>query len=186
MYIYKDYEHYKNSQILTYTRKFDNQWVSKKQIKFLSYELKKENDCIKFGICHGVRSGKECLWFSTYLNCKVIGTEIGTPKTGGGAKGVLYKWDFHDYKESWVGKADFIYSNSFDHSFNPSLCLKNWVKCLNGKGVLVIHCGKLGKETESDPFKLTKKGYTDFIEAEGYKINKVINNFRTAFIFVSL
>ena len=77
-------------------------------------------DTVEFGICHGTRRGKEQEWFRKYLGCGVIGTEISDtveqfPHT--------IEWDFHETKAEWINSADFIYSNSLDHSYDPKKCL---------------------------------------------------------------
>ena len=37
---------------------------------------------------------------------------------------------------------DFIYSNSLDHSYNPALCVKNWMSCISKIGLCFIHWGE--------------------------------------------
>ena len=71
-----DYESYRKTQIAGNKRKIENIWVLEENIEFLSSYIKKNVGDIKFGLCHGTRRGKEQEWFSKYLNCNVIGTEI--------------------------------------------------------------------------------------------------------------
>ena len=111
--------------------------------------LKKELLNAKFGICHGSRRGQEQIWFREMLGIEVIGTEssdtaIQFPHT--------IEWDFHNIKDEWVGNVDFIYSNSFDHSYKPEYCLDQWMKCISPNGFCIIewtnqsdpeHCNQL-------------------------------------------
>merc|ERR1711920_1130260 len=68
----------------------------------------------------------------------VLGTEISDtaeqfPNT--------IQWDFHNAKAEWLSAADFIYSNSLDHAFDPLRALTQWMRCLQPRGVLFLeHC----------------------------------------------
>ena len=44
------------------------------------------------------------------------------------------QWDFHEVKPEWVNSVDFIYSNSFDHSYDPERCLNAWMSCIRPGG----------------------------------------------------
>lgn len=130
-----DYDKYKKTQTDGNKAKINNVWVIEENIKFLSKYLESNLNKPDFGICHGTRRGLEQFWFSKYLGCKVIGTEISDtaidfPNT--------IQWDFHEVKEEWIGKTDFIYSNSLDHSYDPKKCLNNWMKCLKPGGICII------------------------------------------------
>ena len=110
-----DYERYRRVQIEGNHRKLGNIWVAEENIAYLADYLRPKNP--RFGICHGTRRGKEQEWFRKYLQCEVIGTEISDtalqfPDT--------IQWDFHEVKPEWIGAVDFIYSNSFDHSYDPA------------------------------------------------------------------
>ena len=83
---------------------------------------------------------------------KVIGTEISDtaaefPHT--------IQWDFHETKPEWVDSVDFIYSNSFDHSYDPEMCLNVWMNCVRQGGVCIIEHSSLHEPAganELDPF----------------------------------
>ncbi len=116
-------------------RKLDLVWAKEENIQFLSTYIKTLINVPTFGICHGTRRGKEQEWFAKYIGCKVIGTEISDtadqfPNT--------IQWDFHKTKPEWLQAVDFIYSNSFDHSFNPEECLTAWMSCLKKGGVCIL------------------------------------------------
>jgi hypothetical protein len=148
-----DYSKYRAIQEAGNKRKIDTVWVKEENIKFLSeYILEKLKDPLN-GICHGTRRGKEQEWFMKYLaGCKVIGTEISDtavefPNT--------IQWDFHEMKPEWEQYFDFIYSNSFDHSYDPSNCINTWMKCLRDDGVCIIEYTNLHRPEfadELDPF----------------------------------
>jgi len=130
-----DYERYRTVQQEGNMRKLDLVWVLEENIRFLSDFLRAELRSQTMGICHGTRRGKEQEWFRKYLNIEVIGTEISPtasqfPHT--------IQWDFHEVKPEWIGATDFIYSNSFDHSYDPEKCLNAWMSCLKPQGVCIL------------------------------------------------
>ncbi len=145
-----DYEKYRNIQIEGNKRKINNIWVLENNIKFLSDYIKKTVGSVDFGLCHGTRRGKEQEWFAKYLKCDVLGTEISETAT---QFPNTIQWDFHDVKPEWIGSVDFIYSNSFDHSYNPEQCLKSWMRCIKPGGVCILeHTSGHTNATKLDPF----------------------------------
>lgn len=145
-----DYEKYRQTQVAGNKRKIDNVWVLEENIEFLANYLNNTIGDIEFGLCHGTRRGKEQEWFRKHLNCNVIGTEISDtaeqfPNT--------IQWDFHEVKPEWIDAVDFIYSNSFDHSYDPQNCLKAWMTCVKKGGVCILeHTSGHEHATELDPF----------------------------------
>lgn len=147
-----NYEKYRMIQENGNKRKINSIWVIEENIVFLSDYIKNIIQSPKFGICHGTRRGKEQEWFSKYLGCEVIGTEISDT-----AKSFpcTIQWDFHEVKSEWINRVDFIYSNSFDHSYDPEKCLNSWISCLNNKGLCIIEHSSLHSPygaSELDPF----------------------------------
>ncbi|WDT79188.1 MAG: hypothetical protein MPW14_18850 [Candidatus Manganitrophus sp.] len=126
-----DYEKYRQIQTEGNKKKIDRVWVQEENIDFLSRYIAERIGTPQFGICHGTRRGLEQSWFGARLKCKVIGTEISDtaaqfPNT--------IQWDFHEVKQEWVGAVDFIYSNSFDHSYDPEKCINAWMSCVKPGG----------------------------------------------------
>ena len=147
-----DHERYRRIQDAGNKRKINNIWVIEENIAFLSQYIKGLIQSPKFGICHGSRRGKEQEWFRKYLGCEVIGTEISD--TAGSFPHTI-QWDFHDVKIEWLDQVDFIYSNSFDHSYDPEKCLNTWMSCLRRRGICIIEhssCHDPMRANELDPF----------------------------------
>jgi hypothetical protein len=147
-----DYNKYREIQIKGNKNKIDLIWVLEENICFLSNYIKTNIQQPRFGICHGTRRGKEQEWFRKYLKCEVIGTEISDT-----ADQFPYtiQWDFHDVKPEWIESVDFIYSNSFDHSYDPQTCLNAWMSCLKKGGICILEHSSLHSpdaSTELDPF----------------------------------
>lgn len=152
-----DYEAYKEIQTRGNKQKIDRVWVQKQEIEFLSKVISRYVLKPKFGICHGTRNGAEQKWFKKYLQTKVIGTEISDtaskfPDT--------IEWDFHLQNPDWINQADFIYSNSLDHSYDPQTALSHWMETLTPNGVCIIeHTSnhEPAKVSALDPFGVEKE-----------------------------
>jgi hypothetical protein len=144
------YERYKQVQTAGNKDKIDLVWAMEANIAFLSEYMTKHLGPVKFGLCHGTRQGKEQAWFKKYLRCEVVGTEISD--TAGQYPDTI-QWDFHEVKAEWLGACDFIYSNSFDHSYDPEKCLRAWMSCVKVGGLCIIeHSDASTLATELDPF----------------------------------
>ena len=147
-----NYDKYLKIQTKGNKEKIRNVWVIEENIAFLSNYIKNAVPSPEFGICHGVRRGKEQEWFRKHIGCEVIGTEISDtaesfPNT--------IQWDFHETRPEWIGEVDFIYSNSFDHSYDPEKCLNAWMSCIKKGGLCIIeHTDDHGPSgaSELDPF----------------------------------
>lgn len=114
--------------------------------------MKKNLSSLRFGICHGTRRGKEQEWFRKYLGIDVIGTEISSTAT---TFPNTIQWDFHNVKTEWIDAVDFIYSNSFDHSFDPEKCLNAWMSCVRPGGFCILEhstAHEASGASELDPF----------------------------------
>src|SRR5262249_40309486 len=48
------------------------------------------------------------------------------------------EWDFHETKPEWIDAVDFIYSNAFDHSYDPEKCLNAWMSCVRQGGICIL------------------------------------------------
>lgn len=132
-----DYRKYRQTQEEGNKRKIDNVWVIEKNIEYLAKYIKKQIGNVRFGMCHGTRRGLEQKWFRKYLGkqTNVIGTEISETATDFPN---TIQWDFHKVKPEWKNKADFIYSNSLDHSYDPEKALNAWMSCVRPGGLCII------------------------------------------------
>lgn len=147
-----DYERYKKIQTEGNKHKINRTWAVEENIKYLADYISSSLQKPQFGLCHGTRNGNEIKWFKKYLDCEMLGTEISETAT---RFEETIQWDFHEIKEEWIDSADFIYSNSFDHSYDPEYCLNNWMKCLKSNGICIIeHSSAHSPDgvTELDPF----------------------------------
>jgi hypothetical protein len=148
-----DYEQYRRIQTEGNRRKIDWVWAVEENIAFLADYITRVAGAPHFGLCHGTRRGKEQEWFRKYLGCEVIGTEISDTAT---QFPHTIRWDFHETKPEWIGAVDFIYSNSFDHSYDPQRCLDAWMSCVKPGGLCILeHSSDHSPEVASalDPFR---------------------------------
>jgi len=143
--------------------KRDRVWVRKSELRTVADTILKEIGKPKFGVCHGVRTGFENINLAKWLGADVIGTDLVAGKS-------VIEMDFHDDAPKWKNKADFVYSNSLDHSHNPDLAISRWVDCIRPGGLLLIHWDEgnaLGKPTPSDCFRASDEEYMDLLKKYG-------------------
>lgn len=154
---YPDYETYKAVQTAGNKAKLTKQFVKKSHIRALTNYVKDTYGLITFGLCHGTRGGKEQAWFNEFFkgNGQVIGTEISD--TADQFENTV-QWDFHDTNPEWTAKADFVYSNSWDHAFDPVKAFGSWIDSLKPGGLMILDYtrGQTPQEANAlDPFGTT-------------------------------
>jgi hypothetical protein len=165
LYEYPDYATYRLVQTAGNKAKLTWQSVQESHIILLASWMNNALGPVSFGLCHGTRRGAEQQWFHLHLAGQphVIGTEISDtahqfPNT--------IQWDFHDENPEWRGRADFVYSNSWDHAFAPRKAFQAWFDALKRGGVLVLdHSKRQGPRTanELDPFGITFEGLQELL-----------------------
>lgn len=154
--VYDDYETYRRVQEQGNKTKLMAQFVKKTHIFFLADWLTEQGCKPGFALCHGVRRGREQAWFRRRMKgADVIGTDIS--ETASQFENTV-QWDFHDDNPDWQGRADFVYSNSWDHAYDPAKAFRAWMACLRPGGWLLIDHTK-GHSPKStnvlDPFGAT-------------------------------
>lgn len=166
LYRYLSFDDYVAAQVAANAEKLDEVWVRETTIADLARYLQGEIGPVKSGLCHGTRGGQEQAWFRKYLpGADVIGTEIAPT-----ARAVPYTvwWDFHEIRPEWIGAKDFVYSNSFDHAYDPERALTAWVDCLRPGGLCLIeHSPAHNAMSESDPFAATPAELQELIDYWG-------------------
>jgi hypothetical protein len=132
---FESYPAYVDAQTRVNKAKLASIWASNRELGAVASYVERNVPGAKFGICHGVRNGYEVQALRSRLGIDVIGTEIS--ETASEFPHVI-QWDFHEVKPEWVGRTDFIYTNSWDHSYDPELALDRWMSCLQPHGVLFL------------------------------------------------
>ena len=151
---YSSYEEYRSVQVKHNKGKIDHIWADEETLDLLISRIEQLPPKKKklFGLCHGARNGFEQNYIRSKINADVIGTDISETSTQ--FQNSVH-WDFHDKNEEWLGKCDFIYTNSLDQSWQPQEALKTWLGQLNLNGLLFIeHTEAHGPQNagEMDPF----------------------------------
>lgn len=150
-----DYKKYRAAQEAGNIKKINNVWANESVIQYLSGFARLNISNIKFGLCHGTRRGLEQQWFSKYTNAPFIGTEISS--TAAEFDNTI-QWDFHEAKEEWLGNTSIVYSNSWDHSYDPHKCFRAWMSCLEPGGMLMLEHARQhwdDQASELDPFGIS-------------------------------
>jgi len=180
LYKYHSYDEYLGVQIEASQCKFSNSFYDPVSIGLLVEYLLSVLLRVEKGICHGVRDGKEVESFITEFkkrgkDVKVIGTGVN-PETAKIKNCIAF--DFNKVKDDWIGAFDFIYSNSFDHSYNPEHTLDQWMSCLSQEGFCFIEWTP-AHESEGlsarDPFQVSLDEYIKLIERK-YTLVDILNN----------
>lgn len=171
-YQYKNYAEYKEHQIRANLRKLD-------KCSVVPYRLTDLADRFiaplnpEFGLCHGTRRGVEQQVFINALGCRVLGTELSP--TAGQFPNTI-EWDFHEIKQEWAGAVDFIYSNAWDHLFDPVKGLNNWVRCLKDHGLILLEYTPAHRSPEAsstDCFRGSLEDFTEFLTGSGFNVREV-------------
>ena len=151
---YPSYERYRDVQVFHNKRKIDSVWADKHTLNRVAELAVKQIEArpIK-GLCHGTRNGFE----QNYLNGLSVGIDAVGTDISETAKDYenSVQWDFHDVKDEWGGKFDFVYTNSLDQSWKPKQALLVWLQQLKKDGILIIeHTEAHGPKgaSEMDPF----------------------------------
>lgn len=146
-----DYDAYVAIQTAGNREKIDKVWADEATIEFLSGYLRSAVPTIRAGLCHGSRNGAEVRWFQKHLGIDVLGTDISDTAAEHG----LIQWDFHEPRDDWNERFDFIYTNSHDHAYDPRKAFATWVAQLAPGGKLLIEhttAHSAGGVSELDPF----------------------------------
>ena len=166
------YKEYKDAQVKLNINKFETVWVYEQEIEKISKYILNNVSDKGFGLCHGSRNGAEVRFFNQYLpKFEILGTDVShTAKYIDG----MIVWDFHKIKKEWLGNVDFIYTNSFDHTYDPYKCLKAWLSCLSDNGVCFIHINLISMEknlncntNKGDCFSATNEEMIEIISSAG-------------------
>ena len=162
-----DYERYVRTQSETNAGKLRYQWVKPRTIHTICDYLAGHVPIVRFGLCHGTRRGDEQAIFKQYYpECVVVGTEIAPTAT---QFPDTIQWDFHEIKPEWEGAADFVYSNSLDHAYDPQLAVGQWIRCLATPGYCFVEWWgePVPTVTPADCFRATLAGCQSLLREWG-------------------
>lgn len=174
---HRDYERYRQVQNEGNARKFREVFAKEKNVHYLARYVMGRAGPPGFVLCHGSRNGAEVAWFKSAFpaGTRLLGTDIGdTAKT----LADTIQWDFHEVREDWIGATDVIYSNSWDHAYDPEKCFRAWLSCLTPKGLMLIEhhrTHEADKTSELDCFGTTRNGLRKMLNTVGAGRWKVVD-----------
>jgi hypothetical protein len=157
IYKYKNYTEYIHAQKSAYKKKYNNVWAREENIRAIAEYIVPRKPLS--GLCHGVRQGHELQWFKKYLpTCSMVGTDIG----GENKKLHILQRDFNLHYPDFDGCFDFVYSNSFDHSYPPDKTFNIWVNQITYMGLIILeydrrqeHTGEISRSVnKTDPVSI--------------------------------
>ena len=166
IYSYKSYDDYVRAQTQANKQKIERVWAK-------DYVLRQLLDYVKSPktiLCHGSRNGGEMkILKKLYPDSEILGTDIS--ETANQFENTI-QHDFQEPKEEWVNKWDILYSNSFDHCFDPTKCLTTWKNQLSKSGLMFVELmlGNDNRSSRSDPLEIEEKEFRDLAKNVGLEV----------------
>lgn len=132
------YDDYRRMQVEANVRKFQNIWATPVEMDAVAELVRTHVPQAALGLCHGARNGQEVRLLQERLGpgIRVIGTDISP--TANAIPGMV-QWDFHELHPEWTGQTDFLYSNSWDHTYDARKLASAWAATLRPGGIAIIH-----------------------------------------------
>lgn len=171
---YKDYDDYVDAQTAANKRKLGWQFKKEDHVQWIKQKKLEANNII----CHGTRNGGEQKIFKKYYpDAYIIGTEIS--ETAAQFE-MTVQHDFAVQKPEWIGKFDILYSNAFDHSFEPTKTIETWKEQLSSDGKMFIEWYEYHNSTSSpsDPVSGTTNEFINFLTSHEITIEEINKQFR--------
>lgn len=161
-----DYETYRRIQQLGNQTKIDLIFTTEESIGLIARHAQSRINPVNRILCHGTRNGTEQKWFQRHFpKAEVLGTEISETATN---FPMTLRWDFHEIRDGWEGHWDILYSNSWDHTYDPHKLFSVWARSLRPGGLLYLEHTRFHEEIDrldlfgADPVALRK-----FVEQSG-------------------
>lgn len=171
-----DYDAYRSIQEEGNKAKLHGQWVTRGHIQFLADHITALGVTVRRGACHGTRQGFEQGWFREALpDADVFGTEISSTAA---QFAHTVQWDFHEVNPDWVGALDLVYSNSWDHAYDPDKAVTAWLETLTPGGVLLLDHSRYhlpDRANELDPFGADFDNLTALVARLGAGLGEVLD-----------
>ena len=169
LYKYDNYQQYVEAQTEANVRKINHIWVHESTIKQI-HQIKNSADII---LCHGTRNATEQKLFKQYFpNASILGTEISHTAS---KFDMTIQHDFHEELESHINKCDIVYSNSFDHSYDPEKSLRTWLNQLNSNGYMFLELMTRGISKKSDPLYISPLELEEMVVTIGGQVVSQLN-----------
>jgi hypothetical protein len=183
LYDYASYDEYREEQVRANKFKIERVWAESQVLDLVIQRIQNTNgNSDLFGICHGSRNGFEQEYFRSSLGGEIIGTDISDTAVQF-PNSIIH--DFHNTKDEWISRADFVYSNSLDQSWNPKAAISVWIEQLKIGGVLFVELSHFHSPffaSKMDPFGV-KPEYFAYLLTQwvGHKVSvEVLTTYKTS------
>ena len=141
---FTSYDEYKQVQVAANKLKYHNVYAEDPELRRIASHFKSRVPRARAGLCHGVRNGYEVQALRRLLpGIDIVGTDISD--TVATVPNCIV-WDMHETKPEWLGRIDFMYSNSWDHTYAPETMFARWSDCLSETGRLYLPYTELQSE----------------------------------------
>lgn len=171
IYKYDSYEDYVEAQTEANVRKLQLVWVRPETVQ----SIHQRQPFAGTILCHGTRNAAEQKMFKQmYPHADVIGTEIShTAKQFP----MTVQLDFHEQKDGWEGNFDIVYSNAFDHAYDPTKCMTTWRDQLSDSGVMYIEAmlGHENRSKRSDPLEISEEELIELANSLGLELKETFS-----------
>jgi hypothetical protein len=167
---YASYEEYKRVQVDVNESKLHEVWADRSELALVANYVRERIPDARFGICHGARNGFEVAVLRELLGFDVIGTDI-SPSSREFPH--MLEWDFHEPNPDWIRSLDFVYSNSWDHSYDFRRCLTVWMQSLRAGGRCFLQWTRLHSDEgvhHADCLGLSLPELESTVSALGYSV----------------
>ena len=173
---YDSYGHYVKAQTEANKIKIEKVYAHKNNF----HDFVKHKKDAKNVLCHGSRNGAELRFFRDSYK-KIGNTEVFVQGTDISDTATQFEntvqWDMMKPNPEWTGKWDVVYTNSFDHSFDPVSTLKVWSDQLTKDGVIILEFSFHSKHQSTarawDPIgKMTREDMEQVIADAGLVIRQ--------------
>lgn len=132
---------YEKVQIAASMAKYALSWAKEDSCKAIVEILRSEGVSPRSILCHGVRNGSELKFFSEAGVDEVLGTDLYVPKDQT-YFGTVVQHNFSEPELNWLGKFEYVYSNSLDHALNPIETLMIWAEQIEESGSILLELDK--------------------------------------------
>lgn len=166
LYKYENYDDYVAAQTEANVKKLQVVWVTRSTIE----SIQSRQPFAGTILCHGTRNAAEQKMFKEkYPHAEIVGTEISHTAN---QFPMTVQLDFHEQKDDWVNKFDIVYSNAFDHSYDPVKCMTTWRDQLSANGVLYIEAmlGYENRSKRSDPLEISEEELLELTQSLGMEL----------------
>ena len=163
-----DYDTYRAVQEAGNKAKLDWVFATEATIALIAEDARRRSETVEHILCHGTRNGAEQRWFRQHFpDADILGTEISETAT---QFEMTIRWDFHDIKDGWSDHWDLIYSNSWDHTYDPHKMFSAWARCLRpGKLLYLEHTKYHELVNHLDLFGATPLALRKMVESCGLR-----------------